>query len=190
MSAATKTKRKRSKFTSIGLDLSLTSSGVVVLVDGKVEYTSTITSKPNGDGYYGEIARLLDIVSRISSVVYKYAPSIVAIEGIAFMAKNTTALVQLSALNYFLRRELFFSGIPFIIVAPPTLKKFATGKGNATKVEVMDSVEELYGEKFLDDNQADAYVLARCAELAAGGGSKIYDFQHDTINMLKSQVNT
>ncbi|MEU5425135.1 hypothetical protein AB0H73_05950 [Streptomyces olivoreticuli] len=50
-----------------------------------------------------------------------------------------------------------------LIVSPPTLKKFATGKGNATKAEMMDTVRTQWGPAFRDDNLADAYALARVA---------------------------
>jgi crossover junction endodeoxyribonuclease RuvC len=187
----TKKKKTKDKAVIIGLDLSLTSSGVVVLVDGGIVHKETITSKPNTNGYYGEIARLLDIVSRISTLVYRHAPTIVAIEGMAFMAKNTTALVQLSALNYFIRRELFISGIPFIIVAPPTLKKFITGHGNAQKDHMMLEIYKRYNETLLDNNQADAYALAQCAGAVIGSYKlPLTKEQNETIQLLKSQVNT
>lgn len=40
----------------------------------------------------------------------------------------------------------------------PSIKKFATGKGNASKLEVIDGVK-LLGYKPKDDNQADAIAL-------------------------------
>lgn len=48
---------------------------------------------------------------------------------------------------------------------PPTMvKKYATGKGNAKKNEVMLSVYQHWGVEFADDNMADSYVIARiCA---------------------------
>ncbi|WP_409238311.1 hypothetical protein [Streptomyces sp. PA5.6] len=50
-----------------------------------------------------------------------------------------------------------------IIVPPPTLKKYVTGKGTATKQEMIDTVARRYGAIFRDDNLADAYALARFA---------------------------
>ncbi|MEU7147085.1 hypothetical protein AB0B15_03435 [Streptomyces sp. NPDC045456] len=60
-----------------------------------------------------------------------------------------------------------------IIVPPPTLKKYVTGKGTATKQEMLDTVARRYGAVFNDDNLADAYALARVAcSVYTGTGSK------------------
>ena len=53
-----------------------------------------------------------------------------------------------------------------IFPSPTQVKKFAVGRGGSArdpvgKQEVMDCVLKLWGERFDDDNIADAYVLAR-----------------------------
>jgi len=67
-----------------------------------------------------------------------------SIEGMAFMAKNTTSLVQLAALNYMVREWIVYDENKFIIVAPSSLKKFITGKGNAHKDLMMMTVYKKY----------------------------------------------
>ncbi len=60
-----------------------------------------------------------------------------------------------------------------IIVPPPTLKKYVTGKGTASKQEMIDTVARRYGAIFYDDNLADAYALARfAATLRSGRGNE------------------
>lgn len=49
------------------------------------------------------------------------------------------------------------------IVAPSGLKKWATGKGNASKTDVVMGVYKKFGVEFDDDNAADSYVAARIA---------------------------
>lgn len=44
-------------------------------------------------------------------------------------------------------------------VAPKTVKKHATGKGNATKAEVLAAVNERHGLQLTDDNVADSRAL-------------------------------
>ena len=46
-------------------------------------------------------------------------------------------------------------------VPPMTLKKFAAGKGNAKKQEMLLQIYKRWGVEFTDDNAADAYALAR-----------------------------
>lgn len=70
-----------------------------------------------------------------------------------------------------------------IIVPPPTLKKYVTGKGTATKQEMMDTVARRYGAVFYDDNLADAYALARfAATLRTGRGN---EHERATVKSLK-----
>jgi crossover junction endodeoxyribonuclease RuvC len=42
-----------------------------------------------------------------------------------------------------------------------TLKKFAAGKGNAKKQEMLMMMYKRWGVEFSDDNAADSYALAR-----------------------------
>ena len=44
-----------------------------------------------------------------------------------------------------------------------SLKKFATGKGNSKKQEVLMQIYKRWGLEFNDDNAADAYTLGRMA---------------------------
>ena len=48
-------------------------------------------------------------------------------------------------------------------VPPMTLKKYASGKGNAKKQEMLLQIYKRWGMEFNDDNAADAYGLARIA---------------------------
>lgn len=54
-------------------------------------------------------------------------------------------------------------GIEFASVHTGTLKKFATGRGNTDKSEVMAKAREILGREPLDDNEADAVMLAKYA---------------------------
>jgi Holliday junction resolvasome RuvABC endonuclease subunit len=52
-----------------------------------------------------------------------------------------------------------------IIVPPTVLKKYVTGKGNASKAQMMEGVAKKWGPQFDNDNLADAYALAQyCKE--------------------------
>ena len=46
-------------------------------------------------------------------------------------------------------------------VPPMTLKKYAAGKGNAKKQEMLLQIYKRWGVEFNDDNAADSYALAR-----------------------------
>jgi Holliday junction resolvasome RuvABC endonuclease subunit len=48
-------------------------------------------------------------------------------------------------------------------IPPMTLKKYAAGKGNAKKQEMLMQIYKRWGIEFNDDNAADSYALARIA---------------------------
>lgn len=54
-------------------------------------------------------------------------------------------------------------GVETVPVATGTLKKFATGRGNAEKTEMIEAAFTFLGRDPLDDNEADAVHLARFA---------------------------
>lgn len=172
-----------------GVDLSLTGTGVVVIKDGKIVEQKLIKSKPSGDQPIHEIERMMVIVNEVTLGCIKKHPEIqlVAIEGIAFKARNTTAMAQLCGLNYMLRAMLREAEIKFVIVAPSSLKKFITSKGNAQKDNIMLSVFQRYGETLTDNNIADAYGLSRVAE-ACTMNKKIPQFQEEVATLIKKQL--
>ncbi len=172
---------------TLGVDLSLTHTGVVALEDGKLISKKSILTKPAGKRPIDEINRLQSIVDQICFIIDEFLPEVVAIEGLAFMAKGTS-LVQLAGLNYLLRRELIRRGIRFIIVAPMSLKKFVTDKGNAQKDEMMLAVYKRWGVTMLDNNECDAYCLAQVAQALAGEGYKVTMQQKSVINLISSQL--
>jgi len=178
------------KIISIGLDLSLVGTGVVVLKNGKIMKQKLIKSKPIPDGKpIDELKRIKKIVEEIEYIISEELPTIGVIEGMAFMAKNTTALVQLAALNYFTRSLLADYNVPFIIVAPTSLKKFITGNGASKKDVMLMETFKRYGVTILDDNENDAYGLAQVGLALRGGNSKVCTkLQEEVLSLLKQQL--
>ena len=98
---------------------------------------------------------------------YSFIPNInclhsVFLEGPAFLANGKFAL-QMGALHFMIRLMLKKRGVNYSIIAPGTLKKFVTGKGNAKKDLILLKVYKKWGVEFDNDNLADAYSLARMA---------------------------
>jgi len=178
---------------TVGIDLSLTGTGVVILKDGNILDKKLIKSKPSGDKPKDEVIRLKNIVKDIYNTIFLNDkiglpfPDLVAIEGIAFMARNTGSIMQLAALNYMTREIVNDKNIPFVMVAPTTLKKFITGKGIGPKDVMMLDIYKKYHVSFTDNNLADAFGLAKVAE-ALLGDDKHTKRQEETINILKKQL--
>lgn len=176
---------------TIGLDLSLAKTGYSVVKNGQVLASGLIKSKPTGTDIKAELERLLHIVSEISAIIDDYSDEvdIVAIENLAFMARNTTALTQLAGLSYLVREMLYNKGINFLMVAPTSLKKFITQKGNSDKSLMMMTVYKDYGFESLDDNVCDSFALAVLSAAVMGGPVKpLFVAQLEVVELIKLQV--
>lgn len=174
----------------IGLDLSLVGTGVIVLKEGKLDCEQLIKSKPLSDkSYTAETRRLMKIRDTIAEIVDAKKPTLAVIEGMAFSIRSTTALTQLSGLNYMTREMLMTKNVPFIIVAPTSLKKFVTGIGNAQKDVMLLETFKRYSISFADQNLCDAHGLARCGLALLGEEEKKLTLkQQEVVKLLSKQL--
>jgi Holliday junction resolvasome RuvABC endonuclease subunit len=72
---------------------------------------------------------------------------------------RSPAAAQLGVLHGVVRLRLLDLGVPVLMVPPATLKKYATGKGNASKPDIRMAVFRRFGMDIADDNECDAWVL-------------------------------
>lgn len=155
----------------IGLDLSITATGIA-LVDGE---TFTVAGKASeGDRRLATIA--LTVRSHTWHDDRGPLADLVVIEDLPVHAHaaGITAMVHGAA-----RLALLGAGIPYVLVPPATLKKYATGKGNADKTAMAIAALKRTGREFTDDNQCDAWWL-RAAGLQALG--------HPVVDVPQSQI--
>lgn len=119
----------------IGLDLSLSSTGIA-LPDGTTVIKGYSLPKDATDA---ERCERIDFIRR---AVITYAINnctgpalltrpLVVVEGFSFGSPQ--GATEAGGLGWAVRIALHLNSVPFAVVAPPTLKKFATGKGNAGK---------------------------------------------------------
>ena len=160
---------KKNKKLFLGLDVSLTNSGVVALGDdGDIRWIQSVRSEPTGD----TVRRRFDRYRRIARKLW--ATTDLAVGDVAAVAVENYSLnskgrvVQLVE-NGTLARYIFlkrFRG-PIVEVAPVQLKKWllgkVTSKGKNIKNVMCREVFRKYKKLIDDDNQVDAYVLARIA---------------------------
>lgn len=133
----------------IGLDLSLTASGVCL------PSRQLLTIKPEGVGD----ARFVHIERALTYYVHSAKPDVAVIE--APLQSNrggfdiTVALVGVGVIA---RLVLARYKVPYAYIHGATLKKYATGGGRADKQAMIDAARDL-GADPGDDNQADALWL-------------------------------
>lgn len=89
----------------------------------------------------------------------------VNIEGVSYGSVGSAALVDLSGLNFAIRMTLLDMKIPFNIISPTSVKKFAVANGGAEKDIMIDAWKRLDPNisnvnNIKIDDLADAYFLA------------------------------
>lgn len=134
----------------LGLDLSLTSTGYSCGYDRNV-----IATKCKG------AERLHIISTEILRICKTLNIKAVAIEGYSFSSRNSQAH-SIGELGGAVRMRLWEHAIPFVDIPPTCRAKFASGRGNAGKGEVMSAVSAKTGLVFSGagaDDVCDAYVL-------------------------------
>jgi Holliday junction resolvasome RuvABC endonuclease subunit len=153
---------------SIGIDQSLTGFAVTFLdTDNPDQFVTYVYKSP-----YNGVQRLKDIsrwlMEKIESFRDYYIVD-VAMEGTVLASQSALVLGELSATVKLTLWDYFdeYTKQPHLQtplqIPPMTLKKYAAGKGNAKKQEMLLQIYKRWGVEFNDDNAADSYALARLA---------------------------
>ncbi len=146
----------------VGLDLSLTASGVaqVSYFPGEGRHRivlDRVQSAPRGQSVEARAERIGSIVRQIEQRLLR--GSLVVIESPAY-TRSVGSRHERSGLWWAVVSAAMRLECRVIEVTPTTRAKYATGKGNAGKRDVVAAVEKRYGVTPADDNEADAMVLA------------------------------
>ena len=151
---------------AIGIDQSLTGFALsAVSIAAPEKHITWVYKSP----YFG-IERLADIrqwlIDTFDYVSEDHGIVDIAMEGsvlashAALVLGELAAVVKMAIYDYFGEDE----NCRYPLKVPPmTLKKYAAGKGNAKKQEMLMQIYKRWGIEFNDDNAADAYALGRLA---------------------------
>jgi Holliday junction resolvasome RuvABC endonuclease subunit len=168
--------KSRDDWLCLGLDLSLSDTGVAVLRarDEAVVHLESIKTTPS-DG--GRIERDDFIADRVGEIAATYGPHLIIIEEYAF--GRATQVSTLGELGGLVKRELWrATGVSecWVTAASTSVKLFATGSGKASKDDMIEAAnpflqgysEMLYirghgmpASYWNNHNVADAVHLAR-----------------------------
>jgi Holliday junction resolvasome RuvABC endonuclease subunit len=135
----------------MGLDLSLGATGIAI------NDTATVF-KPKSTI---PMIRLAEFRKWIHWVLREERPSMAVIEGYAFGAKNSREV--LGELHSVIKLALYDMTVPFALVPPTVLKKFATGVGNAGKDQMVYAAARA-GCPASDNNAVDAWWLQKMCQ--------------------------
>lgn len=143
------------------LDLSLAATGAASTNGAGPPFTAILSSRRTG------CERLVDLRHLVLEFVDGCA--LVVIEGYSMgTARQPSRAHALGELGGVVRVALHEQGIPFVEVAPATVKKLATGKGNASKDEVFAAAIRRLGYDGTSKDEADARWLLEAALQAYG----------------------
>jgi crossover junction endodeoxyribonuclease RuvC len=132
----------------LGLDLSLASTGCS---DGH----ETHTFKPKSTGYI----RLRDIRQHVIGEAVDMKPRLICVEGPSFASKGGHEHER-GGLWWMVCEQLDAIGFDVAVVPPSSLKKYATGKGNANKDAMILAAARRFPWFAGGNDEADALFLA------------------------------
>jgi len=160
----------------IGLDPSTTGTGLVVLdKKGKVLVEKEITTKEKQDPQ-----RFIDIAEQVINHIS--FDDKVLIEGFSYGSRGRGVSTQYGV-GWIIRAFLVDQHINYIEVSPGGLKKFATGKGNTSKDNMILPIFKRWGFEHDSNDVRDAYVLAQIGR-AIDGLEKTTNYQKDVLKAL------
>ena len=138
----------------LGIDQSLNATGICRIdVDANVIALATVTPDGLRDGQ--RLAFIKRAVASMASVV-----EFAAIEGYSY--DSVGRVFELGEIGGVIKVLLVEANIPYVVVPPVLVKKFATGTATAGKPAMMLAARAM-GAHIADDNQADAFFLAHIA---------------------------
>lgn len=160
----------------VGIDPSLTATGVAVIDtdDHLVIDTHTITSTGRADApLHARLRRIQDLAGAICWHAHHhdeevpddprmdFRAELVVIEAPSLGQTRQGGTLDRHGLWWSTLTRLDQEGIPCVAVTPATRAKYATGKGNAGKDEVLLAVAKRYPHADVtNNNEADALILA------------------------------
>lgn len=132
----------------------------------KEDVSSNYTYSEKENKKFSNIVNICEKISDILNLFHHPDDDLeVFMEGVSYGSVGSAALVDLSFLNSAIRMMLRYNNIPFTIVSPTSLKKFACANGQADKNLMIDAWKRMdknisdINEVKIDD-LADSYFLS------------------------------
>lgn len=141
----------------LGLDLSLRSTGYVLLEDDQVLWHGAV-----GDDNPG-VQRLAMFDGWIRRALSENIVEYAALEGYSYGSPQAkTQAFSLGELGGVMRLAIYQSGIPMHVIAPGTWKKELCGNGSLDKTRSALELFKRYGVEFARQDTLDAWAVAMC----------------------------
>lgn len=151
----------------IAFDLSLTATGVAMADDGVQVFRTFTLTPPKGMAGLDRLSWIRDsILDLVDPDTRSERPDLVVLEGYSYASAHQAH--QLGELGGVIRMALRDAMVPHTDIQPGTLKRFATGKGNAKKEDMLAAAIRRLNYLGSNHNEADALWLYAAALEAHG----------------------
>lgn len=178
----------------VALDLSLIATGWAVnWNEAKAKQTKGYIGVPVKFGTVtldkavvkrGGIFRLARLVQTLKEKVV--GAHFVVMEDLAFAARDRNH--ERAGLAYIIRYRLFLAEIPYVLIAPTTLKKFVTGAGNSEKSRMVLTVFKRWGIETANDNEADAIGLLQIGRMLTGAYQPTNKAEREVFSTVRAAL--
>jgi crossover junction endodeoxyribonuclease RuvC len=145
---------------SLGIDLSTSATGLVLLESNGTKVPALRHEQCLAYPKLKGIERNKAICTSIMTLIHKHHPEKIVLEGYSLNMRKASSVIPLVEIGGLVRFLMHIDGLEWYDPTAPEVKKFATGKGNATKEVVMMWVLKRWEHTSIDNNTADAYVCA------------------------------
>jgi len=163
---ARRRQKKKAKNRIVGLDVSLTSTGIAWST-GRMLLTYAI--KPDMPNQ--EMPRYMKILDEIDKICKKVNPHVVIMEDYSFGSRGRS-IYQYGELVGIIKQYFHINNLKCITIPPSSLKKFVTGKGNASKEDMCAAAQARFGRSFdakKENDECDAFCLVKMFERFSAG---------------------
>lgn len=138
----------------VGIDPS-SETGIVILSDiGEVLQAREVVGKGK------DPKRMVELIDDI--LAHLLPDDHICIEGFSYGSKGKGISFQFG-LGHGIRNAMYRQGLSYTDVSPSAVKKFATGKGNTKKENMIMPIYRKWGFEHESDNVRDAFVIAQIA---------------------------
>ncbi|MCL4743809.1 MAG: crossover junction endodeoxyribonuclease RuvC [Burkholderiaceae bacterium] len=145
---------------SLGIDLSTSATGLVLLRENGAPRPDLLHEEEIKPDKVTGVERSRFIVAHVMELIHGRKPDKIMIEGYSLNMKKASSVIPLVEVGGLLRFMLHLDGFAWYDPRAAEVKKFATGKGNTTKAQMMMHVLKRWGHESKSDNTADAFALA------------------------------
>lgn len=149
----------------------------------------TLVSITSRTGAEDPVRRLSELWQGIAAAIRRHPPrpDLMVIEGYSLGKGPHVGIlskIRLGEVGAVARLICFEYDIPIMEVPPTSLKRFATGKGNAKKEDMVSAAIRTGARGSVNDDEADAHHLRRMARMAHGIDAMSADHERDAIANL------